>query len=483
MRGLAHQAAILSVSRIANYGLMIISPIILVRFLTVSDFGRYREFLLYASVVQTAAAFAISESLLYFVPLHPASVWRVVRETTFLTAFTSLFVVGVVIAIHLLLPGGIVGPYLVPMVLYVLLFVNLDWWESLWLARHRPVPIFAYTAGRLIARMVVVVSVAVLTNSVSAIIWSLIVLEALRFAGALVAWTAADRSRLEPPIEDIRREQLRCCVPFGTASLLYLLSRNLGNLVIAKYLGAAALAQFTIGTYGEPIILALRNSISAVVLPELVRLGGSSQPDALRLWHRATVVNSMLLLPSAAIVAWYAEPLVLKVFGAAYRPAVPVLQWYALVIVGACCDFSPLLRAINRTRPFVTTGVLAGLVNGLVLAVLLPVTGIVGAAIALGLSNVVGAICLGFSVSRLYRCGLRGLLPWSALAKVGVCAAGGAAVAFGVTFAWRASVLGAACGSILYGAVFTALLLATRLEEATAVLQRLKPLVPELFRR
>ena len=104
MRGMAHQAAILSVSRIANYGLMIISPIVLVRFLTVTDFGRYREFLLYASLLQTAAYFSLSESLLYFVPLHPASMWRVVRETMFLTAVISLFIVGVVVAFHFLIP-------------------------------------------------------------------------------------------------------------------------------------------------------------------------------------------------------------------------------------------------------------------------------------------------------------------------------------------------------------------------------------------
>ena len=483
MRGLAHQAAILSVSRIANFGLMIISPLVLVRFLTVDDFGRYREFLLYASLVQTAAAFAISESLLYFVPRYPASMWHVVRETTFLTALISLFVVGLVIVMQFVVPGGLVGPYLVPVVLYVLLFVNLDWWESLWLATHRPVSVFVYTVSRLIARMLVVVSVGVVTHNVSAIIWSLIALEALRFAGALTAWKRADRSRLEPPIEDIRREQLRFCVPFGMASLLWLLSRNLGNLVIVRYLGAAALAQFTIGTYGEPIILALRNSISAVVLPELVRLGGASQPDALRLWQRATIINCMLLLPSAAIVAWYAEPLVLKAFGAAYRPAVPVLQWYAVVMVRACCDFSPLLRAINRTRPFVTIGVLAGGVNALALAVLLPMTGIVGAAIALSLASVVEVVWLGVIVSRLYGCGVHGLLPWSALAKVCACAAGGAALAFGVTFAWRSSVFGAACGSILYGAVFVALLLAAGLQETTAVLRGLKPLLPALFRR
>jgi O-antigen/teichoic acid export membrane protein len=261
------------------------------------------------------------------------------------------------------------------------------------------------------------------------------------------------------------------------------LGRNLGNLVIVKYLGAAALAQFVIGTYGEPIILAFRNSISSVVLPELVRLGGSSNSAALRLWQRATVITCMLLLPCAALVAWYAQPLVLTAFGAPYRAAVPVLQWYTLVIFRACFDFSPLLRAINQTRSFVVIGLVAGAVNAVALALLLPLTGIVGAAIALAVSSVVEAICLGYSVNCWYRCGWRGLLPWSALAKVMACVAGAAAVAFGVTYAWRTSLMGVIAGSILYGAVFVAMLLAVRLEEAAAVAQRLRPLAPALFRR
>lgn len=483
MRGLAHQAAVLTISRIANYGLMIISPIILVRYLTVTDFGRYREFLLYASLLSTAAAFAISESLLYFIPLYPASLWRVVRETAVLLAVISLAVVGGFVIVSLLVPGGLVGPYLLPLSIYVLLFVNLDWWENLWVATRRPIPVLVYTAGRLIARMVLVVSVAVVTHSVTAIIGWLVVLEAVRFIGALIAWRAADRSRLEAPIENIRREQLRFCVPYGMASLLYLLSRNLGNLVIVRFLGAAALAQFTIGTYGEPIIMAFRNSITAVVLPELVRLGGSSNTAALRLWQRATVINCLLLLPSAVIVAWYAEPLILKAFGANYRPAIPVLQWYALVIARSCCDFSPLLRAINRTRAFLATGLIAGTANAITLALLLPLTGIVGAAVALAVSNLIEVLCLGYSVSHLYGSGLRELLPWRALTKVAVCVVGAAAVAFGATFAWRDSILGAVGGSILYVAVFMTLVLAARVEEATVVVQRLKPLVPALFRR
>ena len=478
MRGIAHQAAVLSVTRIANYGLMIISPIILVRFLTVTDFGRYREFLLYASLLQTAAAFTISDSLLYFVPLYPASIWRVVRETTRLTAVISASVVGVFVLVDLLAPRSLVGPYLVPVVLYVLLFVNLDWWENLWLARGRPIPVFMYTASRLMARMVVVVCLAVVTHDVWVIIWSLIVLEGLRLAGSFVAWRAADQSRAEPPIGDMRREQLRFCVPFGLATLIGLVGRNLGNVVIAKYLGAAALAHFTIGTYGEPIILALRNSISTVVLPELVRLRGRSMDDALGLWYRTVVINCLMLFPAAAIVAWYAEPLIQKVFGAGYRPAIPVLQWYTLVIVRACFDFSPLLRAINRTRPFMAAGLASAAANGVTLALLLPGYGLVGAAVGLAVSNFVEALYLGYSVNRLYGCGLRKLLPWTAVAKVTVCTVVAAAVAFGITSGARTTLLGAVCGVLLYVPVFAALLIAVRVEEVGTLLRRLRALTP-----
>jgi O-antigen/teichoic acid export membrane protein len=340
MRKMVHQAGLLSIARMANFGLTIISPLVLVRFLTVTDFGRYREFLLYISLLGSIASFSISESLLYFVPLHPRSTWLIVRETAVLTAIISSAVVVAFVVVDLLVPGGLVGPYLVPVALYVLLFVNVDCWETFWIATGRPTAMFAYTAGRLAVRMLVVVCVAVMTTNVSAILWSLIALEALRLLGATIAWQALERSRDEPAVAGIRREQLKFCVPFGLASVMGVLGRNLGNVVITKYLGVVALAQFSIGTYADPIILIVRNSITSVIMPELVRLGTQSKDAALRFWHRSVVINCLLLFPIATIMAWYAEPLILKLFGANYRPAVPVLQWYALVVVRSCFDFS-----------------------------------------------------------------------------------------------------------------------------------------------
>jgi O-antigen/teichoic acid export membrane protein len=479
MRGIAYQAAVLSISRIANFGLMIVSPLILVRFLSVADFGRYREFLLYASVLQSIATFSVPDSLLYFIPLHPRSPWRVVDETASLTGIISLSVVGLFVGVDLLVPhGGLVGPYLIPVCVYVLLFVNLDWWETFWVARRQTIAVFAYTAGRLIARMTVVVCVAVITRDVMETIWSLVALEAIRLLGSFVAWRRMDESASEPALGDIRRQQLIFCVPLGFATITYMLSRNLGNLVIAKYLGAAALAVFTIGTYGEPIILALRNSISQVVLTEMVRRSGSSRAEAIVLWSRTTVVNCLLLFPAAALVAWYAEPLVVKAFGAAYRPAVPVLQWYSLVIVRSCFDFAPLLRSINKTRPFITAGIVTAIVNGVALWLLIPRIGVVGAAIGLVIAYWFECIYLAVSVNKLYGVGWRALVPWWAVLKVAVCAVLSAAIAFGITYNLRESLLGVLIGAAIYGVAFVVLLRFSGLDEARSVLTWVRGLIP-----
>ena len=91
MSRLAGKAIVLSIARIANYGLMLLSPVLLVRILPVEQFGRYREFLVYTSLLIAIAGFNINDSLLYFIPAHARSRWLVVRQTTLLVS-ARLFV-------------------------------------------------------------------------------------------------------------------------------------------------------------------------------------------------------------------------------------------------------------------------------------------------------------------------------------------------------------------------------------------------------
>ncbi|MGH8220970.1 MAG: lipopolysaccharide biosynthesis protein [Steroidobacteraceae bacterium] len=421
--GIANRVVILSLTRMANYGLMLVSPLVLVRLLSVADFGRYREFLLYVGILQTVAQFGIPDSLLYFVATHPQSPWRVVRHNAALTCATTATVVLALLLADGVTHGALVGPYRWPLAACIVCSANLDFWECFWIAQRRPVAIFVYAGGRLLARLAVVITAAAVTHDVWVMMWGFVAVECVRLVASGGMLFALDRSDREPPLEHPWRDLLRYCMPQGTAVLFWTLSRNISNLAVVKLAGAAALAQYAIGRFAEPVVVTMRNSISTVVVPEMVHRQRVTRESSIALWQQGTVVNTILLFPVAVLVARYAFPLVTTVFGSSYAEGAAVMQLYMLVVVRECFDFAPPLRAAGRTTPFVTSNVASALVCGILLFVLVPARGVVGAMMAYAVGCFVDASYLGWCTRKLYGMPLRRLLPWSRVGKVALASA------------------------------------------------------------
>ena len=476
---LGNRTAILTLSRLANYGLMLISPVLLVRLLDVEAFGRYREFLLYTSLLQTLAVFSINDSVLYCVPANPASPWRVARQTVALTFCSSAAVVLALILIDAALGGKLVDGYLWPLVAYTMLSVNLDFWEFFWLANRRPGAVFFYSASRLAVRVIVAVTAAAATHDVRTIIWSLIAFEGVRMVVAGIGFVVLDRSRHEPVLADPWRDQLRFCIPSGLGSVLSMLNRNLSSLAVARFLGPTALAQYAVGRFAEPIVVTLRNSVSTAALPEMVRRDRQVQEEGpLALWRRATVINSIFLFPVVALVVRYAQPLVVTVFGASYGEAAVLMQIYMLVVIRECFDFAPALRAINRARPIVESNVAAIIVCAAALVALIPLFGVAGAMLALVVSSCVDVAWLGWRTMSFYGVGLREILPWASVGRTALAALLACAVIANSWWTQILGVLGIVPAAASYLAVFAALLLILRVPEAFTLLEWLKRLLP-----
>jgi O-antigen/teichoic acid export membrane protein len=467
MSALGNRTAILTLSRIANYGLMLISPVFLVRLLSVADFGRYREFLLYGAILQAFAQFSINDSLLYCVPANPGSPWRVARQTAILTFCSSSLVALVLIVLDTATGGAIVHGYLWPLVVYTLVSVNLDFWEHFWLANNRARPVFVYSAARLAVRVAVVVVTAAVTHDFRAVIWALVVLEAARFLAAAVYLFVSDRSRYEPPLHEPWRDQLRYCLPSGVASLLASLNRNVSNVIVARLLGAVALAQYAIGRFGEPVVTTLRNSVSASILPEMVRKDrGASGGTALELWQKATVINTIMLFPVIALVTRYAEPLVTMLFGTSYATAALIMQIYMLVVVRECFDFAPALRAVNRTRSLVESNVAGFVTCAAAMFVLIPLSGLVGAMLAFVVACYVDAAWLAWRTLQAYEVGVSQLLPWRSIAKTALAAAMASVLIVSSVWTEVFGRAGIAVAGVVYLAVFALLLQLMRVPEA-----------------
>ena len=460
-----------------NQGLVVISPIILVRLLTVEEFGRYREFLLYAGLLTTICAFGINNSLLYFIPSRPHSVRQMVRQATAMTLGTSVLVVGVTVLADYLSNGAILGAVALPVAIYVLLFVNLDFWEFYWLALRRPVPVFAYTTGRLIARILVVVTAASIWRDVMPIVWSLIGLEAARIIGSWIAWQRAGRGidqADQTTAESCWREQFRYCLPVGLALILVTLNKSLGNLFVTKTLGVVALAHYAIGTHIQPVIGVLRNSVSDAVLPELAALKSSKGEGALALWRRSTIVSMILLTAAGVVLFEFAHTFVVTLFSPSYEPAVLIFQIYLLVLVREVFDFGVALRAANRTAPIVTSSLFAILLNLLLLVTVLPIWGLPAAALAFVISRWTEGLVLSRSTMRAYNIGVKDLARWGDLGRVALAALLASVVFYGSFWIDYFGLVGVLLGSAVFMALFIVLLLVFRVPEATAMLGRLR---------
>lgn len=462
-----------------NQGLVVISPILLVRLLTVEEFGRYREFLLYAGLLSTICAFGINNSLLYFIPSRPHNVRQMVRQATAMTLATSALVVGVTLLADWIMGGAILGDVALPVAIYVLLFVNLDFWEFYWLAQRQPVPVFAYTTGRLVARIVVVVVAATISRDVMPIVWSLIALETARIVGSAIAWHRAggtlDRNANDGAAqESCWREQFHYCLPVGLALILVTLNKSLGNLFVTKTLGVVALAHYAIGTHIQPVIGVLRNSISDAVLPELAALKSTKGEGALELWKRSTIVSMILLTAAGVVLFEFAHTFVVTLFSRSYEPAVLIFQIYLLVLVREVFDFGVALRAVNRTAPIVTSSLFAIVLNLLLLVTVLPIWGLPAAALAFVISRWTEGLVLSRSTMRAYNIGVSQLARWKDLGRIALAALLASVVFYGSFWIDHFGLVGVILGSAVFMALFVTMLLVLRVPEATAVIGRLR---------
>lgn len=452
---------------------MLLSPILLVRLLTVEEFGRYREFLLYVTVLASFASLGFNNSLLYFVAATPDNTRQLLKQTALLTFVSSFAAVMFLVIGDAVLGGTLTGPYTWAVAIYVLLYVNLDFWEFFWLARNQPLRVVMYATGRLTARMLIVVTAAAVAGDVWTIIWSIVAFEAVRLTGSGLLWARTLRSEPHGERKSSWREQLRYCLPVSGASVLVMLNKQLGNLAVAKMMGAASLAYYSIGTQIQPVVTVLRNSLSDVLLPEMASQRRSGV-EALELWRRTTVVSMILLLAAGILLIEFAHPLVTTLFSQQYAPAVPVFQLYALVLLREVLDFGVPLRAINRTTPIVHSNLLAFGVNVALLFTLMPLYGLLGAVAAFLIARFVDGAYLAWQVTKLYDISLAQLASWGDLAKVALANAIASLVLVGSVWTGHFGLAGVVIGSVVYLGVLVIALALLRVPEITRLMRGMK---------
>lgn len=411
MTSILKRTLVLSFSRFANQAIVLLSPMLLVRILSVAEYGRYREFLVYAGLVGPLVSFGIARSLPFLLPKHPEKerVW-VTQTMLYVFAFTSVAIIGIFIAGDLIRAKSSYD-FVTALQLYIIFFINLDFIELYWLAKKRTDYVLYYTSGRLLVRTIVVVVVAFLSESTIWIIYSLVVLEAVRcflvFCYALYRkWFTSRLTR------ESLKLQLSYFLPLGSGAVVEAVNSSAGLLFVSAAIGAEALAFYTIGMFARMIVEIMRGSVADVIFPDIVELKTAARRDALPLWQRATVWYCIMLFPVAVIFSYYSDAIVTVLFTSDYLAAVPVFATFAFMLYVDCFDFHLPLRVQNANRFFFIGSVIALIANLVLIYPMYVMFGLLGPAVAFIISRLAITTYLASGALTIYGVKIRELVLW-----------------------------------------------------------------------
>ncbi|HEY6126441.1 MAG TPA: oligosaccharide flippase family protein [Steroidobacteraceae bacterium] len=413
MSSFVSRGAVLASARLLNQALALLSPLLLVRLLEISEYGRYRQFMATAMFITSLAGFALSANLNYLIARSPD------RQAVDISN-TCLLMLGVSVASALIIvvfQQWIVPPEIsqawVLLALYVFLFLNLEVLVSYWLAHGQSVAVMGYTLAVTVWRIATLLAATYWLHDVQLIFVTIVCAEAfknlwiyvgLRRRGLLVfRWDAA-----------AMREQIRLVAPLGAGSVLYK-ANDFGKVVVANQMGPVPLAIYTTAAYQVPLVNIVQGALADAIFPDMVKRSKRDPAQGLLLWKRAQVLIFAVICPAWLLLTYWAEPFVRLLFTEQYVAATPYFQFFLLLMVRQCFQFSTPLRSVEDNASFAHANLIALVINATLIVTLMPKFGLWGPTLGLVVGQTWTSFYLGSRVLKRYKLPVSELCQWGKL--------------------------------------------------------------------
>ena len=353
MRGtLARRVVWLASAKAVAFGLGFALPLILVRSLSQTEFGLYKQVFLLASTAITVLPFSFAMSAYYFLPRCADARGRVV----FNIALFHLAVGGLagltLLAYPRLLEAIFHSHELVDhahgLALLVFLVVATSILETVTIANGEIALAARLIVGTYLVKTLLLLAAAWLVPSIEALITAATLHYVLQ--AALLFWYLGSRFPRFWALADwpLMRAQLGYAVPLGAAATLSMAQLDLHSYFVARSFDAATFAIYAVGCFQLPFLYIVNESVGAVMIPAVSRLQLENQPgEIVRLVARMMRKLAALYFPLYACLLVVGREFVTVLFTERYRESWPIfavnLTLIPICILTAACD--PVLRA------------------------------------------------------------------------------------------------------------------------------------------
>lgn len=386
--GIAVQAFWLTASKFIAVLLNIGLPILLVRLLTRTEYGVYKEAFLFVGTAANVATFGVGMSAFYFMPRHPERGGQIALNILVYN-FVAGWIPLIVLAFYpQLLKSLFRTSALAPLAILLGILVLLTLTSSL--VQQVPIALqdvrysTIFIVGTQFTRALLVAGAAILFRSIESLIVATILSQLL--AAALLFWYLHDRfPRFWTHFDwQFFKEQLAYALPYGAFGLLWVIQKDLDNYFVSASLGPGDYAIYAVGWLDVPLISLVLESVVSVMIVRVSTLQQENRKADIRyITAAATNRLSAMQFPLFMLLLVAGHDLIVLFYTKAYEKSANIFLISILLLPLSVFLLDPIVRAYKGLRNFllvVRITIFVGL-----FCVLFPVIrhfGMMGAAIA-----------------------------------------------------------------------------------------------------
>jgi O-antigen/teichoic acid export membrane protein len=422
------QSLSLFVGKVLAFIVQFITPIILVRILTKTDYGIYQQFHLFAGLLLPVLGLCLNTSLFYFYPVSEQEDRKAyIIQTFFILSFVGIAFLIISLNYHHFIFNIFSLPeldryrYIIP--LYILFMLVSSISDFLFILEKKiKFNIFYYPVEMLI-RLVLILGFLFSTKNTWGCLMGLLVYSFIRFLFISIYLAIKYLNNIKHIVSKIKSgsviEQLKYSLPFVGGVLLETITRKFDKILLNKYIEPSQYAIYAVAFFSIPLVTMLFASINDVVVPEISRYAhADNKKKAAELWHKVIEKTSSVAIPSIFFFSIMAEEVIVLLYTKNYAESAIYYRIYLLSFLFTMTSFGLVLRGFKKTIFFFRANLIGAIVTISIGYFLIKNFLIMGAMITAIIGIGVPIIIVIYYEKKLLNLTFSNWMPWDKIVKI-----------------------------------------------------------------
>ncbi len=384
---LSVQAFWLTFSKLISALLNIALPILLVRLMSQTEYGVFKQAFLFTGTATNIAAMGLGMSAYYFMPRHPDKGGQIAFNILLYNLIAG-WIPFVVLAFYpqvlrLLFRTDELLPlsFLLGVLVFLTLMASLVQIAPAALQDVRYSTLFI--VGTQLIRALMMAVTALLFHTVRSLIIASILSQVLNVA--VLYWYLNDRfPRFWRQFEwSAFREQLAYALPYGAVGIIWVIQKDLDNYFVSATLGPRDYAIYAVGWLEIPLITLFLESVVQVLIIRVSKLQQEGRKEEIvRITAAATAQLAAVQMPLYMLLLIGGHDIIVLLYTRAYEASAPIFAVSITLLLFTLFLVDPIGRAYADLRKYVLAVKITAFIT--LFSVLIPVIhrfGMMGAAV------------------------------------------------------------------------------------------------------